>query len=139
MISLTYMSTASSPFDDDSLRALLDESRRNNHANGLTGMLLHAGGHFIQTLEGPEPQVYETYTRICADNRHRNVIEALRDTIAERTFGDWSMGFETLDEDQARQMPGFNDFLAAQTELQRTASDLGRAGIFHRIFRDRMR
>lgn len=133
------MSTARSPFDDEALRRLLDASRRRNHADDLTGMLLHAEGHFIQTLEGPEASVDATFARICADTRHRSIDVALREEVVGRTFRDWSMGFEALTETNAAQMPGFNTFMAAATESERTAAHLGRAGIFHRVFRDQMR
>ena len=139
LISLTYMSTATVPFQSDDLVTLLGESRRNNHAAGLTGMLLYADGHFIQTLEGPPEAVDTTYRRISLDSRHRDVIVALRDDVTERLFGEWSMGFEELEAQQLSELPGYDDFLAARTELQRSAAHLGRAGIFHRIFRDRMR
>ena len=139
MISLTYMSTATAPFDMEARKLLLKESRENNHAAGLSGMLLYAEGHFIQTLEGPAESVDATYRRISRDSRHRDHIVALRDDVAERMFGDWSMGFEELDLHEVGRLAGYNDFMSASSELQRTASNLGRAGIFHRIFRDRMR
>lgn len=139
LISLTYMSTAVDSFGEEALRELLATSRRNNHAAGLSGMLLYAGGHFIQTIEGTSDDVTTTFNRIAADPRHRDVIVALREEVTERHFADWSMGFDELTEAEARELPGFNEFMAAKTELQRTAADLGRAGIFHRVFRDKMR
>lgn len=139
MISLTYLSTATVEFDEPALRELLEVSRRNNHAQGLSGMLLFAGGHFVQTLEGPATDVDAAFTRISADPRHRDVIVALREEVEERAFGDWSMGFEELTREEAAAVPGYNDFLAAATERERLAEHLGRAGVFHRVFRDRMR
>lgn len=139
MIALTYLSTATVAFDDAALLELLDRSRRNNRAAGLTGMLLHADGHFIQTLEGEPEEVDTTFGRIEADPRHRDVIIALREETPDRVFPEWSMGFDEITEDRAAQLPGFTDFLAATSEQSRTAQHLGPAGIFHRIFRDRMR
>jgi FAD-dependent sensor of blue light len=138
-ISLTYLSTATQPFGDPELRELLEISRENNHAVELTGMLLYAGGHFIQTLEGPEDVVDATYTRIEKDRRHRNLIVALREQIEKRTFPDWSMGFETLDDKEAAQLPGFNDYLATGAVSEQDRERLGRPGIFHRVFRNNMR
>lgn len=139
MISLTYLSTATTDFDQPALRGLLEVSRRNNHAQGLSGMLLFAGGHFIQTLEGPPAEVDATFERIAADPRHRDVIVALREGVEERAFAEWSMGFEELGDHEVERLPGFSDFLAATTERQALAQHLGRAGVFHRVFRDRMR
>jgi hypothetical protein len=139
MISLTYLSTATTPFSLPDLAELLDTTRRTNQAAGLTGMLLYAGGHFIQTLEGPAETVDETFTRIERDPRHRDIIVALREDIEERTFPDWSMGFEQLTSEQAIELPGFSDYLDHKSLSDQAAQELGRAGIFHRVFRDRMR
>jgi len=139
LISLTYLSTATDPLDDAELRELLGTVRELNHAHGLTGMLLYAGGHFIQTLEGPADVVDAAFARIDHDRRHRNLIVALREEIETRTFPDWSMGFETLDQEEAGRVPGFNDYLATGTVSEEDRERLGRAGIFHRVFRDNMR
>lgn len=139
MISLTYLSTATTDFDEPALRELLQISRRNNHAQGLSGMLLFAGGHFIQTLEGAVEDVDAAFARIAADPRHRDVIVALREEVDERAFAGWSMGFEELGDHEVTRVPGFSDFLTSASERQRLAEHLGRAGVFHRVFRDRMR
>jgi hypothetical protein len=139
MISLTYLSTATVAYTDDQLSDLLRASREKNHAVGLTGMLLYAGGHFIQTLEGSEDVVDATYARIERDARHRDVFIALREPIEARSFPDWSMGFESLSEEEAADLPGFNTYLGARTVSAEDGQRLGRAGIFHRVFRDRMR
>ncbi|KRF36583.1 BLUF domain-containing protein [Nocardioides sp. Soil805] len=139
MISLTYLSTATTPFSPADLRELLRASRERNHANELTGMLLHAGGHFIQTLEGAEDVVDATFTRIERDHRHRNVYVALRDDVDTRTFPEWSMGFETLGPDETALLPGFNDYLRGRPMSPEDTQAFGRPGIFHRLFRDKMR
>jgi len=139
MISLTYMSTATERFSDEQLRDLLEDSRNRNHAVGMTGMLLYVGGHFIQTLEGPADVVDATYGRIAQDSRHRSVFTALRDEVETRTFPDWSMGFESLSPEEASALPGYNDYLDTESQSAESVRDLGRAGVFHRLFRDRMR
>jgi hypothetical protein len=102
-------------------------------------MLLHAGGHFIQTLEGPDDAVDATFARIEQDTRHRNVYVALREEIESRAFPDWSMGFESVSAEQAAGLPGFNDYLDGKAISTAGRTELGRAGIFHRVFRDNMR
>ena len=141
MISLTYLSTAVAPFRPAALEDLLDVSRRNNAEAGLTGMLLYLDGHFIQTLEGEAEAVDAKYELISRDSRHRSVFIAMRQTIHERAFPEWTMGFEAYDAERAAELPGFSDFLAATSDQdrERTAAQLGHAGIFHRIFRDQMR
>ena len=139
MISLTYLSTATEPFDTTELSDLLDSVREKNHARGLTGMLLYVGGHFIQTLEGPEDVVTATFDRIEHDPKHRDVFVALRENIESRSFPDWSMGFEKLSPEEAGALPGFTDYLDHRSVSGEDGQRLGRAGIFHRVFRDRMR
>lgn len=139
MISLTYLSTATVPYSPSQLNDLLMTTRERNHAAGLTGVLLYAGGHFIQTLEGPEDVVDATFARIERDTRHRNLYIALREEITKRAFPDWSMGFESLSPDDVSAMPGFNDYLDGKPMSAEDTKKLGRAGIFHRVFRDNMR
>jgi hypothetical protein len=139
MISLTYLSTATVSFGENDLGDLLSSSRERNQAAGLTGAMLYAGGHFIQTLEGPEEAVEALFDRIGRDERHRSIIVALREEIDTRVFPDWSMGFETLDEEEAGKLPGFNTYLTDGKVSVEDAALLGRPGIFHRVFRDNMR
>ena len=139
MISLTYLSTATEPFDTSTLSDLLESAREKNHARGLTGMLLYVGGHFIQTLEGPADVVDATFARIEQDPQHRDVFVALREGIDARVFPDWSMGFDSLSTEEAAELPGFSDYLEHHTVSGDDGLSLGRAGIFHRVFRDRMR
>jgi hypothetical protein len=139
MISLTYMSTATVPYTDEQLTDLLSQSRENNHVAGLTGMLLYAGGHFIQTLEGDPDAVDTTFERIQQDSRHRNIYIALREEVETPVFPDWSMGFESVSDEAASELPGFNDYLDGKPMSEDSRKKLGRAGIFHRVFRDNMR
>lgn len=139
MISLTYLSSASRKIEEDELEGILAVSQRNNAAAGLTGMLLYADEHFIQTLEGEEDVVDAAYERIQRDPRHRNVVVALREEIEERRFAAWTMGFTRLSPEDTAAIPGFSDYLDPDSAVYANHKSLGRAGIFHRIFRDSMR
>jgi Sensors of blue-light using FAD len=139
MISLTYLSSSSRELDEAELEQILGSSRRNNAAAGLSGMLLYAEGHFIQTLEGDAEAVDAAFDRIQNDTRHRNVMITLREEIPERRFADWSMGFRRLTTEETADIPGFTDYLDPHSELYANTKALGNAGIFHRVFRDNMR
>lgn len=139
MISLTYLSSASRELGQDELEAILAASRRNNAPAGLSGMLLYADEHFIQTLEGEPEDVDAAFLRIQKDPRHRNVVVALREEVDERKFAEWTMGFTRLTAEETAAIPGFNDYLDPESELYANTKALGHAGIFHRIFRDSMR
>ncbi len=136
MISLTYLSTAVRVLDQPDLEALLRTSRDRNTAAEVTGMLLYADGHFIQTLEGAQPAVEEVFARIEVDPRHRDIVVTLKDTVEARAFPGWTMGFRSLAPEQTAAIPGFSDYLDPHSDVYRDNARLGRAGIFHRVFRD---
>ncbi len=136
MISLTYLSSATRPYSDEQLRELLATARPKNAAMGVTGMLLYAGGSFIQTIEGEPDAVDGLFATIEADTRHRDVMVTLREEVEGRSFPDWSMGFEQVPEQEARGLEGFNDFLRASEAVRQKSLQFSRAGVFHRIFSD---
>ena len=138
MISLTYLSTAHEDFEVEDLTELLASSRAKNHEAGLTGVLLYAGGHFIQTLEGPEGAVDATFARIQQDPRHRSIAVALRDEIDAQTFPDWSMGFRSADLHEIKKLPGFNDYLEHGELSPEQSRSLGYPEVFFRVFRRNM-
>ncbi len=78
---------------DDALAHLVDAARARNRQLGITGVLLHHNGEYVQLLEG-EREVVETLfrARIARDPRHRGVTVCWEQAIAVRGFEDWSMG-----------------------------------------------
>ena len=91
LVRLVYVSEAVIPFSPADLTALLAVSRRNNAARGLSGLLLAAGGHFMQVLEGTPDAVDERFAVIAADPRHGHVHRVLCEATTGRLFGQWSM------------------------------------------------
>lgn len=91
MICLAYLSSAQGVPDPGDLERILTASRRNNAARGVTGMLCHYDGSFLQFLEGEADQVEATFRTILADDRHAGVLEVFRGPIEERMFPDWTM------------------------------------------------
>ena len=136
MLSLTYLSSATSRMSTEELTELLAVVRPKNEALGITGVLLYADGNFIQTIEGPEDAVEATFARIAIDPRHRGVLVGLREQIEERRFPDWSMGFRSLTPEEAAELPGYNDYLEAHRTLEQAEGKLTRPEVFHRVFRD---
>jgi hypothetical protein len=111
LFSIVYVSTATHPFSEAELLDLLRQSRARNAARGVTGMLLHKEGNFMQVIEGPEDQVRELFALISADPRHHGIIVLYEERISKRQFSDWSMSFVNLDKETVRDVPGFDDFL----------------------------
>ena len=93
---LVYVSSAVELFSDAALNELLEKSRTNNSARGVTGLLLYKEGNFMQFLEGPKEQVLEVMNKVKADPRHRGVIVLLQEEHEGREFEEWSMGFKKL-------------------------------------------
>ncbi|WP_182085388.1 BLUF domain-containing protein [Aureimonas sp. ME7] len=75
------------------IHSILEASRRNNEAAGITGTLLFNAGVFAQVLEGPLPAVEDTFERIQQDERHGDVSLLVLEPIVERSFAGWAMGF----------------------------------------------
>lgn len=73
------------------LPEMVDKASRLNARHQVMGILLFNGTHFFQILEGPEEGVVEIYARICADPRHHNVVELMRDYSPGRRFGKHGM------------------------------------------------
>ena len=105
---IIYCSQATEDVSPEELVELLGVSRRNNEAAGLSGMLLYSSQSFLQVLEGEPAALEATYARINADGRHRALRLLLDAEVARPLFGDWTMGFDHVDEDDlADTLDGF--------------------------------
>lgn len=88
-----YVSAATRDLRDGELAAILDVSRRNNAARGVTGALAYHDRAFVQVLEGPEAAVEALLATIARDPRHTGVTVCDRSRVDDRAFGGWSMGW----------------------------------------------
>ena len=78
------------------LQEILRRARSKNEELNITDLLLHAQGHFLQVLEGPEAAVRDLYATIQEDPRHSNIESLLSTSVAERTFPEWKMALDNL-------------------------------------------
>jgi len=109
--SLVYVSSAVELFTNDELEALLEKSRKNNHARDVTGMLLYKDGNFMQFLEGPRDNVVALSEKIKVDPRHHGMMVLLQEQKPERQFNEWSMGFKKYKSGEKITIPGYTNFL----------------------------
>jgi hypothetical protein len=93
MRAIAYVSTASWNLLREDLEAIVSAARGHNAQSGVTGILLYCDGNFMQYIEGPDTAVLEVFERIRRDERHYQVNELMNLPIAEREFGDWTLGF----------------------------------------------
>lgn len=94
LVRLLYASRLDTAGDGgaQTIESILAQSRSKNPALGITGVLCHGGGVFMQVLEGGREPVNALYNKIAADKRHREVTLLHYAEIAERRFGNWTMG-----------------------------------------------
>ncbi|MHC4216779.1 MAG: diguanylate phosphodiesterase, partial [Planctomycetota bacterium] len=110
LIQLIYGSAAKYSFSRSDLTNLLINARRNNVQLGVTGILLYSGGSFFQVLEGESETVDKLFAKIMGDERHKHVTVIIRESIAKRSFSDWTMAYTDISPQEADTIIGTNDF-----------------------------
>lgn len=126
MFYLVYVSMSAEDISKEDLLDILAKSRDENSKAGITGMLLHKDGNFMQVLEGEETAVRALYQRIILDPRHRGILTLVEGHREKRHFADWSMGFQDLGAPEARSTPGYSEFLDLPLTADVFSKDPGR-------------
>lgn len=111
MIQVSYLSRAAGPMSAEQLLALLLQSRTDNAARGVTGMLLYGNETFLQVLEGDDSIVDDLVARISKDSRHHGIQVLSRTPVLHRQYSDWTMGFERVTDEGLKQIAGLHDFV----------------------------
>jgi hypothetical protein len=111
MYQIVYVSTATREYGREELARILTVSRRNNSADGVTGMLCYHGGTFFQMLEGPRDKVEAVMKRVAADDRHYGVTVLLEQEVSHAVLPDWSMAFSQVSSREAVALDGFSQLL----------------------------
>lgn len=93
LYSLVYTSTASRPLAKNDLERILDNARKRNLEEQVTGLLLFTEGKFMQYLEGPQSGVLTIFEAIKKSTLHHQIVEVSRQAVSAREYGDWSMAF----------------------------------------------
>ena len=94
LIHVIYVSSAAPEISEHDTVKFLNEARKANRQNDVSGMMLYIGGCFLQLLEGEATKVDIACRAIFRDKREMRLI--LREPIAEREFSEWTMGFEAV-------------------------------------------
>ena len=89
---LLYFSRTEASVDQD-IEQILMTARRENAKRQVTGALWFDGDHFVQALEGGRQAVSETYHRIAADPRHRDIELVSCEMVDSRLFHKWRMAY----------------------------------------------
>jgi hypothetical protein len=107
MYFLIYSSKANHDISQQELHDILEDSKKNNAANEITGMLILYKDTFIQMLEGDGQAVKATFERIKEDDRHYPVLTLFEGYTDKRHFPDWKMALEVVDEDSFRKIDAY--------------------------------
>jgi hypothetical protein len=108
-------------------------------------MLLFGNGTFLQSLEGERAVVDALMQKIAQDPRHTAMKVLKQDTISERQYADWSMGFERVTEKTLAEIPGLRDlglrnfnveYLGTRNEVVETLLERHRAPHWDPLLRE---
>ena len=97
LVRCVYASRAKAPVAPGMFEVILDQSRKNNLAQGITGLLCFAKDTFVQVLEGGRDEVCGLFNTIVRDDRHDTVRLLVFEEIPQRQFASWTMGQINLD------------------------------------------
>jgi hypothetical protein len=114
---LVYASAAGEGFQLTDLEEILRVARTNNARDDITGMLLFEGKSFLQVLEGERSKIDVLLEKIRDDRRHARTVLLLRETIEQRSFADWTMGYTRVALGELQDATGVNDFFADQSSF----------------------
>ena len=92
LVRLVYVSRSVLAAEVANTESILASSKAHNAAQGITGILCHCGGIFLQALEGGRVQVNALYAQLIKDPRHTDVVLLHYEEIKERRYSGWSMG-----------------------------------------------
>ena len=129
---IKYVSQFARELTRDEVDELARTSARNNARLGITGILMTSGRMFFQILEGPREHVDGIFSRIAADERHRDVLLLdAEDDAGDRFFPDWSMRKIDLDASADERMQPIRELLGRiidrRYEIDRLVHTLERA------------
>lgn len=104
LIHVIYVSAASPDISEHDTVKFINEARKINRRNDVSGLMLYMGDCFLLLLEGETTRVGTASAAIFSDKREMRML--LREAIAEREFPEWIMGFEAVEPIEAARLLG---------------------------------
>jgi FAD-dependent sensor of blue light len=89
--SLTYTSLARLDLQSSDLDDIHRSARELNGLDGITGLLVFNGTHFLQIIEGSHDAIEDLLDRLRRDPRHTGLEVRDERRVQKRSFPDWSM------------------------------------------------
>mgnify|MGYP003643092662 CR=1 FL=1 len=106
---IIYLSTAIGYLEKQEIESILKKSCVYNLEKNITGILLYIDRDFIQVLEGDKNDISTLFKKIKKDKRHKGIICVINETITQRQFSDWSMGYYTDSYQNLKNLSSFYD------------------------------
>ena len=132
---LAYISSSVELLAQKELEDILARSRRNNAADGITGLLLYHDGNFFQVLEGAKDAVLACYGRIEKDLRHNGCIVLISEPSEIRRFANWDMAYVPFSRLEPSCRKGFLDLQRfRETAKMREVAQDDEVGVFVHTF-----
>lgn len=88
---LTYTSLAALDLTATDIEDIHRSALRHNAMDGITGLLIFNGTHFLQIVEGVPSAIDDLVERLRRDPRHNGLEIRDERSVPDRSFGDWSM------------------------------------------------
>ena len=89
--SVTYTSMARLDLTEQEVVEIHRTALRSNALDGITGVLIFNGTHFLQIVEGGPSSVDDLLRRLRQDSRHQALEVRDERLVDRRLFGGWSM------------------------------------------------
>ena len=89
--SLTYTSLARLDLEASDLEAIHRTALQVNALEGVTGLLIFNGTHFLQIIEGAPDAIDDLVERLRRDRRHSGLEIRDERAVDDRSFPDWTM------------------------------------------------
>jgi hypothetical protein len=131
MFRLVYVSTCAPGLGLDDVVSIMRSADPYNTKEGISGMLCWSGEFFLQCLEGERGEVSRLFSRICTDNRHRDVELIIAAPTNVRWFSEWGMGYSRIMSSHSLDLPSgtmtsFNPYLLQAIDLEATFEQLSK-------------
>ena len=94
---ICYVSSLNNSLKTSDLSHLFKTTKNNNTCIGISGILIHKNGNFLQILEGEVEKVDTLYQNIRLDNRHHGLIVIVDTEICDRLFESYDTKFSIVD------------------------------------------
>jgi len=86
-----YASRAREGLTENDAQAIQVHSGRTNALDGITGVLIFTGRHFVQLIEGAPDAITDLVIRLERDPRHSRINVLEDERVRDRAFPSWDM------------------------------------------------